>query len=74
MRGVCILSGDLGVPQAFLEGWYIGGGYMDVYEVVVITIVAKCILIFNFFNLVLWPFVVFRTKLRGVLFPSSSAV
>jgi len=69
-----VLSGELGASKAFVARWYIGGSYMDVYEVVVITIVAKYILIFNFFDLVLWPFVVFRTKLRGVLFPSSSAV
>ena len=29
-----MLSGELGVYQAFLEGWYIGGGYMDVSKVV----------------------------------------
>ena len=36
-----MLSGELGVSQAFLARWYIGGGYMDVSEVVVFTIVAK---------------------------------
>jgi len=30
-----VLSGELGVSQAFLVRWYIGGGYMDVSEVVV---------------------------------------
>ena len=30
-----MLSGELGVYQAFLVRWYIGGGYMDVSEVVV---------------------------------------
>jgi len=30
-----VLSGALGVSQAFLARWYIGGGYMDVPEVVV---------------------------------------
>jgi len=30
-----VLSGKLGVSQAFLARWYIGGGYMDVPEVVV---------------------------------------
>jgi len=30
-----VLSGELGVSQALLERWYIGGGYMDVSEVVV---------------------------------------
>ena len=29
-----MLSGELGVSQAFLVRWYIGGGYMDVSEVV----------------------------------------
>jgi hypothetical protein len=28
-----VLSGELGVSQAFLARWYIGGGYMDVSEV-----------------------------------------
>jgi len=28
-----MLSGELGVFQAFLAHWYIGGGYMDVSEV-----------------------------------------
>ena len=28
-----MLSGDLGVSQAFLARWYIGGGYVDVSEV-----------------------------------------
>jgi len=31
-----VLSGELGVSQAFLARWYISGGYMDVSEVVVI--------------------------------------
>ena len=69
-----MLSGELGVSQAFMARWYIGGGYMNVSEVVVITFVLKYVLIFNFFNLVLWPFAVFHTKLCDVLFPSSSAV
>jgi len=30
-----MLSGELGVSQAFLARWYIGGGYIDVSEVVV---------------------------------------
>jgi len=30
-----MLSGELGVSQAFLARWKIGGGYMDVTEVVV---------------------------------------
>jgi len=30
-----VLSGQLGVSQAFLARWYIGGGYKDVSEVVV---------------------------------------
>jgi len=30
-----MLSGELGVSQAFLARCYIGGGYMDVSEVVV---------------------------------------
>ena len=30
-----MLSGELGVSQAFLARWYIGGGYMYVSEVVV---------------------------------------
>ena len=33
-----MLSGELGVSQAFLARWYIGGGYMDVSEVVVFMI------------------------------------
>jgi len=36
-----VLGGELGVSQAFLALWYIGGGYMDVSEVVVFMIVAK---------------------------------
>jgi len=31
-----MLSGELGVSQVFLARWYIGGGYMDVSEVVVL--------------------------------------
>jgi len=34
-RDFYVLSGELGVSQAFLARWYIGGGYMDVCEVVV---------------------------------------
>ena len=30
-----MLSGELGVSQAFLARWYVGGGYMNVSEVVV---------------------------------------
>ena len=30
-----MLNGELGVSQALLARWYVGGGYMDVYEVVV---------------------------------------
>jgi len=30
-----VLSGELGMSQAFLAHWYIGGGYMDVPELVV---------------------------------------
>ena len=30
-----MLSGELGVSQTFLACWYIGGGYIDVSEVVV---------------------------------------
>ena len=36
-----MLCEELGVSQAFLACWYIGGGYMDVSEVVVFMIVAK---------------------------------
>ena len=36
-----MLSGELGVSQAFLARWYIGGGYMDVSQVVVFMIVAN---------------------------------
>ena len=36
-----MLSGELGVSQAFLARWYIGGGYMDVSEVVVLMIVQN---------------------------------
>jgi len=36
-----VLSGELGVSQAFLARWYIGGGYMDVSEMVVFMIEAK---------------------------------
>ena len=36
-----MLSGELGVSQAFLARWYIGGGYVDVSEVVVFMNVAK---------------------------------
>jgi hypothetical protein len=35
MRGLYVLSGELGVSQALVARWYIGGGYMDVYEVIV---------------------------------------
>ena len=31
-----MLSGELGVSQAFLARWYIGGGYMEVSAVVVL--------------------------------------
>ena len=31
-----MLSGELGVSQTFLARWYIGGGYISVYEVVVL--------------------------------------
>ena len=30
-----MLSGELGVSQAFLARWYIGDGYVDVSEVAV---------------------------------------
>ena len=36
-----MLSGELGVSQAFLARWYICGGYMDVSEVVVFMVVTK---------------------------------
>ena len=36
-----MLSGELGVSQVFLAPCYIGGGYMDVPEVVVFMTVAK---------------------------------
>ena len=36
-----MLIGELGVCQAFLARRYIGGGYMDVSEVVVFMTVAK---------------------------------
>jgi len=36
-----VLSGELGVSQAFLARSYIGGSYMDIFEVVVFMIVAK---------------------------------
>ena len=39
-----MLSGELGVSQAFLARWYIGGGYTNVSEVVVFMIVAKLII------------------------------
>ena len=39
-----VLSGELGVSQAFLTRWYIGGGYVDVSEVFVFMIIAKCVL------------------------------
>jgi len=29
-----VVSGEPGVSQAFLASWYIGGGYMDVSEVI----------------------------------------
>jgi hypothetical protein len=35
MKGLYVLSGELGVSQAFLARWYIGGVYVDVSEVVV---------------------------------------
>ena len=34
-RGLYVLSGELGVYQVFLARWYIGGGYVDVTQVVV---------------------------------------
>ena len=34
-EGLYVLRGELGVSQAFLARWYIGGGYMYVSEVVV---------------------------------------
>ena len=36
-----VLSGGLGVSQAFLARWYIGGGHMDTSEVMYFIIVAK---------------------------------
>ena len=36
-----MLSGELGVFQAFLGLWYIGDGYMDVSEVAVFMIVQN---------------------------------
>ena len=36
-----MLSGELGVSQAFLARLYVGGGYMDVPEVVVFMIVQN---------------------------------
>ena len=33
--GLYVLSGELGVSQAFLARWYFSGGYMDIPEVVV---------------------------------------
>ena len=36
-----MLSGELGVSQAFLACWYIDGGYMDAFEVVIFTIVQN---------------------------------
>ena len=47
MRGVCVLSGDLGVPQAFMEGWYIGGGYMDVVVSTINRIQDSCVLTYR---------------------------
>ena len=32
-----MLSGELGVSQAVLARWYIGGGYMDVSEAVLLA-------------------------------------
>ena len=40
MWGLYVLSGELGVSQAFLEAWYIGC-CMDVSEVVVIIYCGK---------------------------------
>jgi len=36
-----MVSGEIGVSQAFLVRWYVGGGYMDVYEVVVFYVCGK---------------------------------
>ena len=36
-----VLGGELGVSQAFLARWYIGGGCMDISGVVVFMIMAK---------------------------------
>ena len=36
-----MLSGELGMSQAFLARWYIGGGYMDVSEVVIFNDCGK---------------------------------
>ena len=36
-----VLSGGLGVSQAFLARWYIRGSYMDVSDVFVFMTVAK---------------------------------
>ena len=47
-RGFYVLSGELGVLQAFLARWYIGGGNMDVSEVVVF--IYNCATIINKYN------------------------
>jgi len=39
------------VSQVFLARWYIGGGYTDVSEVVVFTIVAKLIIYIHSYTL-----------------------
>ena len=33
-----MLSGELGMSQAFVARWYVAGGYMDVSEVVVFMV------------------------------------
>ena len=40
-----MLSGELGVSQAFLARWYIGGGYMDVSKVAVLYDCGKMIIL-----------------------------
>jgi len=36
-----VLSGELGVSQGLLARWYVGGGYMDVSELVVFYVCGK---------------------------------
>ena len=44
-----MLSGNLGVSQAFLARWYFSGGYMDVSEVAVFYDCGKMIILCTVF-------------------------